>query len=159
MSLLKSGLRLGLRALQQAGGRMPLPTSSVGMLAPFLVARHLATAAPAATGSRINRNPAAPRAITHPSKVGSRRPACLPGRHPSPHTPAGTALTCPHPPPLPPARPQEDLMFCYQCEQTKSGTGCTTVGVCGKTPQTTALQDLLIYQLKVRSLKRAHSVG
>ncbi len=44
---------------------------------------------------------------------------------------------------------KEDLMFCYQCEQTKSGTGCTTVGVCGKTPETTLLQDLLIYQLKV----------
>lgn len=46
---------------------------------------------------------------------------------------------------------KEDLMFCYQCEQTKNGTGCTSVGVCGKTPQTTSLQDLLIYQLKVGS--------
>jgi hypothetical protein len=41
-------------------------------------------------------------------------------------------------------------MFCYQCEQTLHGTGCTTVGVCGKTPQTANLQDLLIYQLKAR---------
>jgi hydroxylamine reductase len=38
----------------------------------------------------------------------------------------------------------EDLdMFCYQCEQAAHGTGCTTVGVCGKTPEVAALQDLL----------------
>ena len=36
-------------------------------------------------------------------------------------------------------------MFCYQCEQTKQGTGCTTRGVCGKEPNTAALQDLLMY--------------
>eukprot|EP00245_Coleochaete_scutata_P007485 TRINITY_DN22909_c0_g1_i1.p1 TRINITY_DN22909_c0_g1~~TRINITY_DN22909_c0_g1_i1.p1 ORF type:complete len:654 (+),score=134.56 TRINITY_DN22909_c0_g1_i1:136-2097(+) len=39
-------------------------------------------------------------------------------------------------------------MFCYQCEQTRAGTGCTTVGVCGKGPETAALQDLLIHALK-----------
>ncbi|KPF45288.1 hypothetical protein IP76_08605, partial [Rhizobium sp. AAP43] len=39
-------------------------------------------------------------------------------------------------------------MFCYQCEQTKNGTGCTTKGVCGKTPETTVLQDLLTYSVK-----------
>jgi len=39
-------------------------------------------------------------------------------------------------------------MFCYQCEQTAKGTGCTAQGVCGKDPQTAALQDLLIYALK-----------
>lgn len=39
-------------------------------------------------------------------------------------------------------------MNCYQCEQTKGGTGCTTVGVCGKTPEVTMLQDLLTYSLK-----------
>lgn len=39
-------------------------------------------------------------------------------------------------------------MFCYQCEQTAQGTGCTTVGICGKSPETTVLQDLMIYQLK-----------
>lgn len=39
-------------------------------------------------------------------------------------------------------------MFCYQCEQTAGGKGCTKVGVCGKTPEIAALQDLLIYQLK-----------
>jgi hydroxylamine reductase len=36
-------------------------------------------------------------------------------------------------------------MFCYQCEQAAKGTGCTTVGVCGKDPETAALQDLLLY--------------
>ena len=39
-------------------------------------------------------------------------------------------------------------MFCYQCEQTANGKGCTKMGVCGKTPEIAALQDLLIYQLK-----------
>jgi hydroxylamine reductase len=35
-------------------------------------------------------------------------------------------------------------MFCYQCEQTGKGTGCTSFGVCGKDPETSALQDLLV---------------
>ena len=39
-------------------------------------------------------------------------------------------------------------MFCYQCEQTGKGTGCTTFGVCGKDPETAALQDLLIHGVK-----------
>ncbi len=39
-------------------------------------------------------------------------------------------------------------MFCYQCEQTAKGTGCTVTGVCGKDPTTAALQDLLIYMTK-----------
>ncbi|WP_333860830.1 hydroxylamine reductase [Clostridium sp.] len=39
-------------------------------------------------------------------------------------------------------------MFCYQCEQTFGGKGCTKSGVCGKTPEIANLQDLLIYQLK-----------
>ncbi|MFH1137157.1 MAG: hydroxylamine reductase [Pseudomonadota bacterium] len=38
-------------------------------------------------------------------------------------------------------------MFCYQCEQTAKGTGCTVLGVCGKQPEVAALQDLLIYTL------------
>ncbi len=46
----------------------------------------------------------------------------------------------------------EDQMFCYQCEQTAFGTGCTKVGVCGKTPEVAALQDLLTYALKGLSL-------
>ena len=36
-------------------------------------------------------------------------------------------------------------MFCYQCEQTAKGTGCTVQGVCGKDPEAAALQDLLIH--------------
>lgn len=39
-------------------------------------------------------------------------------------------------------------MLCFQCEQTESGTGCTTVGVCGKTPETAVLQDALVYALR-----------
>jgi len=40
---------------------------------------------------------------------------------------------------------EEDPMFCYQCEQTAKGTGCTVQGVCGKLPEVAALQDLLLY--------------
>ncbi|MCX8153488.1 MAG: hydroxylamine reductase [Candidatus Bathyarchaeota archaeon] len=39
-------------------------------------------------------------------------------------------------------------MFCYQCEQTAKGQGCTIIGVCGKTPEVAALQDLLVYLLR-----------
>lgn len=39
-------------------------------------------------------------------------------------------------------------MFCYQCEQTAKGEGCTKFGVCGKSPEVASLQDLLIYSLK-----------
>jgi hydroxylamine reductase len=39
-------------------------------------------------------------------------------------------------------------MFCYQCEQTAKGEGCTTSGVCGKQPDVAALQDLLLYAVK-----------
>lgn len=42
----------------------------------------------------------------------------------------------------------ENSMFCYQCEQTMGGKGCTKHGVCGKTPEISNLQDLLIQQLK-----------
>ncbi|WP_070000630.1 hydroxylamine reductase [Cellulosilyticum sp. I15G10I2] len=42
----------------------------------------------------------------------------------------------------------DNAMFCYQCEQTMGGKGCTKSGVCGKTPEIANLQDLLIYQLK-----------
>lgn len=34
-------------------------------------------------------------------------------------------------------------MFCYQCEQTANGTGCTQMGVCGKNPEVAAMQDLV----------------
>ena len=39
-------------------------------------------------------------------------------------------------------------MFCYQCEQTAKGEGCTAHGVCGKDPETAALQDLLVHQAR-----------
>ncbi len=39
-------------------------------------------------------------------------------------------------------------MFCYQCEQTIGGKGCTRAGACGKDAKTANLQDLLIHQLK-----------
>ncbi len=42
----------------------------------------------------------------------------------------------------------ETDMFCWQCEQTALGTGCSTFGVCGKTPDVAKLQDLLIYTLR-----------
>jgi len=43
-------------------------------------------------------------------------------------------------------------MFCYQCEQTAKGEGCTKIGVCGKESDVAILQDLLIYALKGLSL-------
>jgi hydroxylamine reductase len=43
-------------------------------------------------------------------------------------------------------------MFCYQCEQTAKGEGCTVLGVCGKNAEVAALQDLLIYCLQGLSL-------
>ncbi len=39
-------------------------------------------------------------------------------------------------------------MFCYQCEETAKGTGCTNVGVCGKKGEVADLQDMLRYLLK-----------
>lgn len=42
----------------------------------------------------------------------------------------------------------ENKMFCYQCQETARGTGCTMSGVCGKKPEVAAMQDLLIYVTK-----------
>ena len=39
-------------------------------------------------------------------------------------------------------------MFCYQCEQTAKGKGCTAFGACGKEPEVAALQDLLVHAVK-----------
>lgn len=39
-------------------------------------------------------------------------------------------------------------MFCYQCQETAKNTGCTVMGVCGKTEEVAKLQDLLIYAVK-----------
>lgn len=43
-------------------------------------------------------------------------------------------------------------MFCNQCEQTAKGQGCTISGVCGKKPEVSALQDLLLHAVKGLSL-------
>ncbi len=43
-------------------------------------------------------------------------------------------------------------MFCYQCEQTARGAGCTANGVCGKDPETAALQDALVHVVKGLSM-------
>jgi hydroxylamine reductase len=39
-------------------------------------------------------------------------------------------------------------MFCYQCQETAGGKGCTVRGVCGKTEEVAKLQDLLVYAVK-----------
>ena len=43
-------------------------------------------------------------------------------------------------------------MFCNQCEQTAKGEGCTQIGVCGKSGDVAALQDLLTYAVQGLSL-------
>ena len=52
-------------------------------------------------------------------------------------------------------------MFCYQCEQTAKGTGCTVAGVCGKDSETATLQDLLVHVAKGVSMyaSRARNMG
>ena len=52
-------------------------------------------------------------------------------------------------------------MFCYQCEQTASRTGCCITGICGKNPETAALQDLLVDATKGISkfARRARELG
>ncbi|OGI03187.1 MAG: hydroxylamine reductase [Candidatus Margulisbacteria bacterium GWF2_38_17] len=52
-------------------------------------------------------------------------------------------------------------MFCYQCEQAAKGQGCTLVGTCGKTPEVSALQDLIIENLKgiAAYAKRSRELG
>jgi len=50
------------------------------------------------------------------------------------------------------AKKSKPAMFCYQCEQTMAGKGCTKIGVCGKTADVAALQDLLIHTLKGLSI-------
>ena len=39
-------------------------------------------------------------------------------------------------------------MFCFQCQEAAHNTGCTKIGMCGKTPEVSDLQDLLIYLTK-----------
>lgn len=42
----------------------------------------------------------------------------------------------------------ENQMFCYQCQETAGGRGCTIQGMCGKSARTAHLQDVLIYVTK-----------
>ncbi|MGZ7068655.1 MAG: hydroxylamine reductase, partial [Methanobacterium sp.] len=46
------------------------------------------------------------------------------------------------------AEKEENEMFCYQCSQTASGTGCTIQGVCGKSATAARLQDNLLFAIK-----------
>ncbi len=48
-------------------------------------------------------------------------------------------------------------MFCYQCEQTTRGVGCVKVGACGKTPETSDLQDVLVHAAKRLATKVAET--
>lgn len=52
-------------------------------------------------------------------------------------------------------------MFCYQCEQTRKTTACTEKGVCAKTPEVAALQDLLLYTARglAHVARRAGAAG
>ena len=45
----------------------------------------------------------------------------------------------------------DNKMFCFQCQETAGGKGCTTKGVCGKSAAVAALQDYLVYETKVLS--------
>ncbi|WP_319580270.1 hydroxylamine reductase [uncultured Methanospirillum sp.] len=50
-------------------------------------------------------------------------------------------------------------MFCYQCEETARGTGCTIKGVCGKEDHTAGVQDVLIYLCKGISLRNMATIA
>ena len=54
-------------------------------------------------------------------------------------------------------------MFCYQCQETARGTGCTLRGVCGKLPDTSARMDLLLYATRgvaiLNNLLRSHGAA
>ncbi|MDR0778505.1 MAG: hypothetical protein LBE48_03595, partial [Methanomassiliicoccaceae archaeon] len=53
-------------------------------------------------------------------------------------------------------------MFCFQCEQTAKGQGCTINGVCGKKESTANLQDALTGELiglaAAKNKKRSESL-
>ncbi|MDD1728642.1 MAG: hydroxylamine reductase [Methanospirillum sp.] len=50
-------------------------------------------------------------------------------------------------------------MFCYQCEETARGTGCTVKGVCGKEDHTAGVQDVLLYLCKGISTRNLAAVS
>lgn len=43
-------------------------------------------------------------------------------------------------------------MFCYQCQEAANGSGCEIKGVCGKSPTTAQLQDVLLHVARGVSL-------
>lgn len=47
-------------------------------------------------------------------------------------------------------------MFCYQCQETAMGTGCTLKGVCGKTAEVSNLQDLLLFVVRGVAVYNEH---
>lgn len=63
--------------------------------------------------------------------------------------------------PKPTSAVPTEAMFCFQCEQTREGKGCKTIGVCGKTPEVAGLQDILIEACKGISAyaTRAYDLG
>lgn len=91
-----------------------------------MAARHLASRKPTSTSIL-----ATPRATLRTNSFAR-------ANNPSRRNPAPALPAIAYPPHGGHATDEEDAqdaMFCYQCEQTAHGTGCTTVGVCGKTPE------------------------
>lgn len=48
-------------------------------------------------------------------------------------------------------------MFCFQCQETAKGTGCTLKGVCGKESSTSALMDVLLHVVRGVSVAANHT--
>ena len=46
------------------------------------------------------------------------------------------------------------MMFCFQCQETCRNTGCTVVGMCGKSPETSRIMDEIICRLKELAVAR-----
>ena len=58
----------------------------------------------------------------------------------------------------------KEQMFCYQCQETAKGVGCTIRGVCGKLPQTSKYMDLLLSVIRgiaivEEALRKALAMG
>ena len=51
----------------------------------------------------------------------------------------------------------KESMFCFQCQETAKGTGCTVRGVCGKNSTTSARMDLLLFVIRGISIA-AHTL-
>lgn len=56
-----------------------------------------------------------------------------------------------------------EKMFCFQCQETAKGTGCTLRGVCGKEVTTSAMMDMLLFSVRglcvVTNLLRKNSIS